>query len=173
MDFTVTRAISIRALGAFDSGGNGITGDVRGVIFDAQGAPVTQVLDFKGAVGTGAAYVFKSLDGRVILTPGEYQLATWGYSNADSNYNTYGSNPGPVTFDSLGGALVADGTRYSMPGGAGSLATIQDNGLTRYGAGSFLGGAVPEPASWAMMLVGFGGLGAVLRRRRRAVFAAA
>ena len=33
---------------------------------------------------------------------------------------------------------------------------------------------VPEPASWAMMLVGFGGLGAVLRRRRsHAAFAAA
>jgi hypothetical protein len=26
---------------------------------------------------------------------------------------------------------------------------------------------VPEPATWAMMLVGFGGLGAVLRRSRR------
>ena len=31
--------------------------------------------------------------------------------------------------------------------------------------------AVPEPASWALMLVGFGGLGAVLRRRRHAVAA--
>ena len=27
-------------------------------------------------------------------------------------------------------------------------------------------GGVPEPATWAMMLVGFGGLGAILRRRR-------
>jgi hypothetical protein len=35
-------------------------------------------------------------------------------------------------------------------------------------------GGVPEPAAWALMLVGFGGLGAVLRRRRaRTVFAAA
>jgi hypothetical protein len=29
------------------------------------------------------------------------------------------------------------------------------------------GGPVPEPATWAMMLVGFGGMGAVLRRNRR------
>ncbi|HLZ77595.1 PEPxxWA-CTERM sorting domain-containing protein [Phenylobacterium sp.] len=31
-----------------------------------------------------------------------------------------------------------------------------------------VGGAVPEPATWAMMLVGFGGLGALMRRSRRA-----
>jgi len=33
---------------------------------------------------------------------------------------------------------------------------------------SLAGGGVPEPASWALMLVGFGGLGAALRARRRA-----
>jgi hypothetical protein len=27
-------------------------------------------------------------------------------------------------------------------------------------------GAVPEPATWAMMLVGFGGIGAAMRSRR-------
>lgn len=30
-----------------------------------------------------------------------------------------------------------------------------------------LAGGIPEPATWAMMLVGFGGLGAMLRHRRR------
>lgn len=28
-------------------------------------------------------------------------------------------------------------------------------------------GAVPEPASWAMMLIGFGSIGIALRRRRQ------
>lgn len=32
-------------------------------------------------------------------------------------------------------------------------------------------GAVPEPASWALMLTGFGGLGATLRQRRRVLAA--
>jgi hypothetical protein len=30
----------------------------------------------------------------------------------------------------------------------------------------FVGGDVPEPATWAMMILGFGGIGAALRRRR-------
>ena len=33
--------------------------------------------------------------------------------------------------------------------------------------------AVPEPATWAMMIVGLGGVGAVLRARRKTVLAAA
>lgn len=34
-------------------------------------------------------------------------------------------------------------------------------------------GGVPEPGTWAMMLIGFGGLGAVLRRRRQTLALAA
>jgi hypothetical protein len=36
-----------------------------------------------------------------------------------------------------------------------------------------LGNTVPEPATWAMMLVGFGGMGALLRNRRRMAAVAA
>lgn len=32
-------------------------------------------------------------------------------------------------------------------------------------------GVIPEPATWAMMVLGFGGLGAMLRRRRAPVYA--
>ena len=34
------------------------------------------------------------------------------------------------------------------------------------------GGGVPEPASWALLIAGFGGLGAVMRRRRSVALAA-
>jgi len=34
-------------------------------------------------------------------------------------------------------------------------------------------GAVPEPASWALMIVGFGGIGAAMRRQRRTLAATA
>jgi hypothetical protein len=37
----------------------------------------------------------------------------------------------------------------------------------------FLGAGVPEPTTWALMLVGFGGMGALLRNRRRATAVAA
>ncbi len=35
------------------------------------------------------------------------------------------------------------------------------------GGGNFAAGSVPEPASWALMILGFGGVGALLRDKRR------
>jgi hypothetical protein len=37
----------------------------------------------------------------------------------------------------------------------------------QYGVGAAATGGVPEPASWALMVLGFGGLGAAMRARRR------
>jgi hypothetical protein len=49
------------------------------------------------------------------------------------------------------------------PDGLPPIAALDNVSLT---------GGVPEPATWAMMLVGFGGLGALIRRRRSLVAAA-
>ena len=54
---------------------------------------------------------------------------------------------------------------------AGTYTLMANTSETTNGAFSLT--AVPEPASWALMLVGFGGLGAVLRRRRQLTAAVA
>jgi hypothetical protein len=58
-----------------------------------------------------------------------------------------------------------------------SLWPVVGNGFTAFsefvpGNGTFTAG-VPEPATWALMIVGFGSVGGVLRSRRRAVTAVA
>jgi PEP-CTERM motif-containing protein len=60
---------------------------------------------------------------------------------------------------------------------AGTPYTVNIAGTSSAAAGAFSGNvtihnaAVPEPATWGMMILGFGAMGAVLRRRRRPVLA--
>ena len=59
------------------------------------------------------------------------------------------------------------GTARSIDFGGTANQTGYDN--ITFGSSKPGSGAVPEPATWAMMLLGFGGMGAVLRSRRRFV----
>jgi hypothetical protein len=82
-------------------------------------------------------------------------------------------NGGPIEFTNV--ALSGNGAnKFLLTGTAGetfnTLAfvfapAVDDLKQFRLQAGS--GNQIPEPASWAMMVVGFGGLGAVLRSKRR------
>ena len=49
-------------------------------------------------------------------------------------------------------------------------ADIEGVGQVRFGG--LETGVIPEPATWAMMIMGFGGIGALLRQRRRSVASA-
>lgn len=70
-----------------------------------------------------------------------------GYGGGSGDFNLFRTNPN-----------APNGTFYFE---------LTTSGGDRMGVTSFAPGTVPEPASWAMLLTGFGLTGAMLRRRRQ------
>jgi Domain of unknown function (DUF4394)/PEP-CTERM motif len=72
-----------------------------------------------------------------------------------------------TSFDIVGTAnntfVQAGNTLYSINLSTGALSTIGNTDRTLFG----LSAAVPEPATWAMMIIGFGAVGAAARSSRR------
>ena len=76
-----------------------------------------------------------------------------------------------VTFTNFNGGFVSAYTDNSSLIKSVTFATTADiagTGQTRFG-GMVADTAVPEPATWAMMILGFGAAGSMIRRRRLAV----
>lgn len=63
-------------------------------------------------------------------------------------------------------AFQRNGTYEAIGASAGSTITLETSGVTTLGA-------IPEPSSWAMMIIGFGLVGGAVRSRRSVVGKAA
>lgn len=85
---------------------------------------------------------------------------------ADQVFLTYPAGGGTLYNGGFGSSSVGS---YFSPTCGGEICGYPLSGSVTLGAIS----ATPEPASWAMMLVGFGGLGAAMRTRRRTATATA
>jgi PEP-CTERM motif/Thioester domain len=98
-----------------------------------------------------------------------YETGTSGYSIADGNFSVY------YDFDpliSLADSYLANVEMGTWTGDAATLrALVTDTGTSQNLV--YQTNAVPEPASWALMILGFGIVGAALRRRRDGVALAA
>jgi len=96
-----------------------------------------------------------------LLDPANGQFTGLPIRNA--SFTGVGSNAGSTSVNVPG--LFSETVRYDLTFGAntGDGGTFSDT--------ASLSAAVPEPATWAMMLLGFAGIGVATRRRRRAVLA--
>jgi len=82
-----------------------------------------------------------------------------------ANFNPYLLGNGTFTFRLAGASLLRlSGVQFSF----GTNHEFLGNGRCVTGCGGVINPnlVVPEPASWAMMIIGFGAVGAILRRKR-------
>ena len=119
--------------------------------------------------------------GLTFPTPITSGIFTYDFQAGDQFFGTY---TGSAAFDPTIGAvraienlLVTGGTGRFL-GATGSLSTTGAlrlaNGNANYSgvvSGRLDMPAVPEPATWAMMILGFGAAGSMIRRRRVAAMA--
>ena len=120
------------------------------------------------------------LGGATLTDNGSRQVDGWGTFNQTTQQNDgYGSRATSISFvltDTSG--TWASSANVLTPNSLGNTVAAhiavcdttdlancaQFTGFATNGTGRV---PIPEPATWAMMLIGFGGLGAVLRSKRR------
>ena len=173
--------------GSFTAG-TVLTNQVAGLTFSMSGGPTTATAPI---VGYGYFDAVLSLN-----NSGNFGSGTDGYptgatvtidfasavSGVSFTFNNYGNNTGNDSiyqaFDAAN-ALISSGSLANVNGfslvnvaGSGIKSLVISNGSGGgynwiYGVGELsYNGGVPEPAAWAMMLAGFGLVGAAMRRRQ-------
>nr|WP_310522891.1 PEPxxWA-CTERM sorting domain-containing protein [Polymorphobacter sp.] len=104
------------------------------------------------------------------LTASIYTLGGTSLASSGAFYNTAGNrNWDAKTWSTALGAGTYTFELYGVGTGNAWDVLVDDVVLNQVGGGT---GGVPEPASWAMLIAGFGLTGAAMRRRSMAVVAA-
>jgi PEP-CTERM motif-containing protein len=132
------------------------------------------------STNSGAATVFRT-DGGLLtnltftilsgFTAAEFNLENGSPSSFLVNLTDSGGDVFSQTLSSLNGSNIFNivapaGTTYTSATFSSSGGGFQNFKQLRVTTAAAV--AVPEPVTWAMMLLGFGGIGMVLRRSRRA-----
>ncbi|MGH6998727.1 MAG: PEPxxWA-CTERM sorting domain-containing protein [Phenylobacterium sp.] len=161
--FEVTTSQQLLGLGAFDYQEDGLYLDHEVGIWDASGALLASVV-VTSADPLISGYRFASIAPLTLKAGSTYVVGA-------ADYGFY-RDPIPV----VGTMTIAPGVTYlESRYFRGTGLHLPEGVMTgSQPAGNILlGSAVPEPATWAMMIIGFGAAGAMVRASRRRLASAA
>lgn len=144
---------------------NGANEPNPGILYFLSGGAVT--IDYAAGFSTGFSFFYAS-NSAAAVTVYDGLGGTGNVLASIMLSNNFVSGCGYCQWDPIGVAFAGVAKSIDFAGGANSVAYDQ----ITFGAAT-PGGAVPEPATWAMMVGGFGIAGGALRfrRRQKAVFA--
>jgi hypothetical protein len=174
-DFTANVGITIDSFGVWVPGGSLTPLTISIYNENTQALLISQTFPAPvPGVGTGNNVLFGA-PVNFFLAPGNYVLAGDGFV-APGLFNTQGGGLAG-TLDSGGGALGFGGWRFAYSANVFPDQTVANccgpDSPFRYAAMTFTAtAAVPEPSTWAMMILGFAGVGFMAYRRKPALMAA-
>ncbi len=158
--FSTTGTITITGLGAYDAGGDGFTSSHAVGLWSAD-----QTLLASTTVTSASTLIDGFRYGSITsltLTPGTYFVGAADFGTGDAYLLD-------ASISTISGISFLNSQFVSAAGLAFPGQTVDRSGS--YFGGNVLTGAVPEPATWALMIGGFGLVGATARRRRRVLAA--
>ena len=189
-DFTVANALAANT--TYNFGVSGVESGESGNVLDLRASDGNALTTFTladyhahfdvygGSVGHSLSRLHLETNAAGAIST--FQILIQGRSAFNSQYIFNFGLQGTAASNSAGIALYYDPALFFRTTVAGDVRCVIFCGGTftsaaggiggAGGPGGGAGGAVPEPASWALMIAGFGGVGAILRRRRTAALAA-
>ena len=172
----------VSAFGTGNFGTVDVTGDSNDLHFVINVAPgmiVDTGSHFAVAMNlSGSGFTYVGPNAFTLAGPGSISNSPFSGFNLGLNCVSCGngaSNPfgSSLTFDITGTGLgVLAANNYNGNPINFAVDVVRSGGVTGV-IGGGLGGAVPEPSAWALMILGFGGVGAAIRSRRRATLVTA
>lgn len=164
-DFTPTANITLTQLGFYDLGDDGLALSHQIGLWASDG---TLLLSTTIASGTGATLLngFRFVDVADLLLTAGQTYVIGAVIPLDPNGDNYVLSPSAVASD----ALIGFGRGLRSTENAGFAMPTVDPNSGRFGPNFlFADTAVPEPSTWAMLILGFGVIGGAMRRGRHSL----